>query len=137
MGSPLEAREGGFMSRKSTTLASILLALAVSAAAQEARVFEEGAEVKVATPQCSGGVVYDDGSYEVGYSVGSGSPTASTIVSKFDLPGGTTSLDQACVCFSRDAADPATMPIQVLVYDDIGPSGQPGTLVGTVNATAT
>lgn len=86
-----------------------------------------------ATPNCSGGLVYDDGGYETVYSLGPGN--AGTVM-RFDLPAGTTGLDQVCTCFSRDDSAPSTMNFQVVVYDNNGSGGGPGTLLGTVNATA-
>jgi hypothetical protein len=41
-----------------------------------------------------------------------------------------------CTCFSRDSGAPASMSFQVVVYDNNGAGGGPGTLLGTVNATA-
>jgi hypothetical protein len=90
----------------------------------------------VATPQCSGGVVYDDGSFNVGYSIGNGDPNDATMVMDLDLPGGTTALDQVCVCLTRNTGGTASMSYQIVVYNDNGPGGAPGTLLGTVNATA-
>ena len=86
-----------------------------------------------ATPNCSGGLVYDDGGYETVYSLGPGN--AGTVM-RFDLPAGTTGLDQVCTCFSRDVGAPSSMSFQVVVYDNNGTGGGPGTLLGTVNATA-
>jgi hypothetical protein len=90
-----------------------------------------------ASPSCGAGVVYDDGAFNNGYSLGNGDPGDSTMVMKFDLPAGTTGLDQVCACFSRSASGPSNMSFQVVVYDDNGAGGQPGTILGTVNATAT
>jgi len=90
-----------------------------------------------ASPSCSAGVVYDDGVFNNGYSLGNGDPGDSTMVMKFDLPAGTTGLDQVCACFTRSDTGPSSMSYQVVVYDDNGAGGQPGTLLGTVNATAT
>jgi hypothetical protein len=81
-------------------------------------------------PQCVGGLVYDDGGYEFNY----GNPT---IVQKFDLPAGTTSLAQACICFTRLGSAPSATAFQVIVYDDDGSGGRPGTFLGAASATAT
>lgn len=86
-----------------------------------------------ASPNCSLGVVYDDGVFNDAYSVG---PGTAGLVMKFNLPAGTTGLDQVCACFTRDSAAPASMAFQVAVYNDNGPGGSPGTLLGTVNASA-
>ncbi len=78
---------------------------------------------KVVTPGCTGGVVYDDGSLGAGYALGAQSAAAM----RFDLPAGTTSLDQACVCLVRDAGAPASMSFDLIVYDNDGAGGSPGT----------
>ncbi|HET9229298.1 MAG TPA: hypothetical protein VFR31_21645 [Thermoanaerobaculia bacterium] len=93
--------------------------------------------VAAASPNCSAGVVYDDGSFTDGYSLGDGDPGDATMVMKLDLPAGSTGLDQVCVCFSRSSTGPTSMPFQIVVYNDNGGGGVPGTLLGTVNATAT
>src|SRR5689334_5339728 len=119
----------------------LLLAIlaAVPAAAQEWQGEPHSVELltAAATPSCSGGVVYDDGSFNNGYSLGNGDPGDSTMVMRFDLPVGTTGLDQVCACFTRSETGPTSMPFQVVVYDDNGAGGQPGSLLGVVNATAT
>ncbi len=109
--------------------------VAVPAVAQE-EVHSMELAAAAASPSCGAGVVYDDGGLENGYSIGNGDPGDSTMVTKFDLPAGTTGLDQVCACFSR-AAGTSTMSFQVVVYDDNGAGGQPGTLLGTAGATAT
>lgn len=91
-----------------------------------------------ATPQCTGGIVADDGTFESGYAVGTGQPGSSILVQKLSL-GGATQLDQACVCFARSQSNPGVdnFPFELVVYDDDGGNGTPGTLLGSVNATAT
>ncbi len=120
--------------------AFVLAGLAAPCAAQvlEPQTFAIPAEEqKSVTPQCSGGVVYDTGSFTTGYSIGSGNPDDATMVMKFTLPAGTTRLDQVCVCFPRaNAGSPSSMSFEAVVYNDDGPGGQPGTLVGVVAATA-
>ncbi|HBL29057.1 MAG TPA: hypothetical protein DD490_19655 [Acidobacteria bacterium] len=94
-------------------------------------------EGKSVSPQCSAGVVYDDGGLNDFYSIGNGDPGDSTMVMKFDLPPGTAALDQACVCFSRlNASSPTSMAFEIMVYNDNGPGGTPGTLLGSVPAFA-
>lgn len=90
-----------------------------------------------ASPGCTAGVVYDDGSFNNGYSLGNGDPGDATMAMKFDLPAGTTGLDQVCACFTRSDTGPTSMSFQVVVYDDNGAGGQPGTFLGAVNAIAT
>lgn len=133
------------MLRKSLSVLILFTAFAVlpaSLTAQSAldaqpRHIETQAEVlPAASPQCSLGIKYDDGIFNDAYSVGDGDPNDSTMVMKFDLPGGVTGFDQVCACFTRGASAPANMSYQVVIYNDNGPSGAPGTLLGTVNATA-
>lgn len=109
------------------------LLAAVAASAQTHLAIPEENE-KALSPQCSAGVVYDDGGFTDGYSLGDGDPNDATMVMKFDLPAGTTRLDQACVCFARGTTAPASMNFDIVVYDDNGPGGQPGTFVGAVTA---
>jgi hypothetical protein len=94
------------------------------------------AQAEAASPQCGGGVVYDDGVFNDAYSMGDGDPGDSTMVMKFDLPAGTNTLDQVCVCFTRLASGPTSMSFDIVVYNDNGPGGQPGTLIAEVPATA-
>jgi hypothetical protein len=86
---------------------------------------------------CSGGVVYDDGEFDVGYSIGNGDPGDATMVMRFDLPAGTTKLDQVCTCFNGRPAGHSSMGYEIVVYDDDGLHGEPGTFLGSVAATAT
>jgi len=119
--------------------ALILMGLTVPCAAQGAGsgIIEIPKELQAASAQCSQGVVYDTGSFTAGYIIGSGHPNDATMVMKFDLPAGTTRLDQVCGCFSRsNSAAPSSMSFEAVVYDDDGPGGQPGTFLGAVNATA-
>lgn len=112
--------------------------IAVPVAAQEEG--WEGVDVQVpelvtaaASPNCGLGVVYDNGGFESGYSIGPGDAGS---VMRFDLPAGTTALDQVCTCFSRAASAPSSMGFEVVVYDNNGAGGGPGTFLGSVDATA-
>jgi hypothetical protein len=118
-------------------LASLAAPPAAPALEQLHHVTAPAASSRAASPQCSAGVVYDDGIFNDAYSVGGGNPDDATMVMKFDLPPGTTGLDQVCACFTRlSAASPSSMGFEVVVYDDNGPGGQPGTLLGTAAANA-
>jgi hypothetical protein len=120
-----------------TAMVLVSLGLAATAAAQTHHIEVPDELLKAASPQCSSGVRYDDGAFNDAYSMGNGDPGDATLVMKFDLPPGTTGIDQVCACFTRlSLASPSSMSYQVVVYDDNGPGGQPGTLLGTVNATA-
>ncbi len=128
------------MLRKYYFNALVLGSLALPCGAQglESSIIEIPEELRAASAQCSQGVVYDTGSFTAGYIVGNGAPNAATMLMKFDLPAGTTRLDQVCGCFSRsNSSAPTSMSFQAVVYDDDGPGGQPGTFLGSVNATAT
>lgn len=124
------------MSIKGALLTSLLSLFALSSSAQVLHLPFEGGEVKAASPQCNAGVVYDSGTFSDGYSIGTGTSGTATLVQKFDLPAGTVALDQVCTCFARSSTGPSSMNFSVVVDDDNGPGGQPGTLVGTVPATA-
>lgn len=131
------------MIEKRILMAMIFTVLSAGAAAAQVEDIEplhtEGIEqaVAAASPNCSAGVVYDDGTFNDGYSFGDGDPGDATMAMKLDLPSGSTGLDQVCVCFSRAATGPTSMGFQIVVYDDNGAGGSPGSLLGTVNATAT
>ncbi len=115
------------------------LALASVAVAQEMVVTQvEAAEAAapVVTPNCGGGVVYDDGVFNNAYSIGDGDPDDATVVMKFDLPPGNTTVEQVCVCFTR-VGEPTAMNFEYVFYDDNGAGGQPGTEIGAADATAT
>src|SRR5262245_5716962 len=112
----------------------ILAALALPCAAQstEPQVIPMPQEdQKAISPQCSQGVVYDSGSFTAAYGIGNGTPGSATMVMKFNLPPGTSRLDQVCACFTRaNSSAPSSMSFEAVVYNDDGPGGQPGTFVG-------
>ena len=105
-----------------TTFASGELAAQDEAAE---RTFAASEITKAVTPGCTGGIVYDDGSLGSAYALGASSGAAM----RFDLPAGTTSLDQVCICLVRDAAAPASMLFDMVIYDNDGAGGSPGTLL--------
>lgn len=115
--------------------------LAVPALAQDDEVQQlqapEGLSLPAITPNCNGGTVYDDGGLTSAYSIGNGDPGDATMVMKFDLPAGATALDQVCAAFTRDPGGPTTMSFEVVVYNDNGAGGQPGTFLGSQPAIAT
>lgn len=123
-----------------TFLILALLSIGVQAQMEEAEALHVGGieqAVAAASPNCSAGVVYDDGEFTDGYSLGDGDPGDSSMVMKLDLPAGSTGLEQVCVCFSRSDTAAPSLNFQIVVYNDNGASGSPGTLLGVVNATAT
>jgi len=130
-------RKGGskmFKNCLATTIAVALLSVpgAVQSGETGRYVAVPEQQEEAASPQCSGGIVYDDGGFSNGYSI----VLEATMVMKFELPVGTTSLDQVCVCFSRPSSQPENRNFDVVVYDDNGAGGQPGTLIASVPATA-
>jgi hypothetical protein len=120
------------------TIAAVILALlGASAAAQDSPPLHvqlpEAGPASGAANDCSTGVVYDDGLFTDFYGL-----SPSYMVMRFDLPSGTTALDRVCTCFGRlDAESAPTLAFDVVVFDDDGAGGLPGTLLGSVSATAT
>jgi hypothetical protein len=111
-----------------TVVAGFVVSGLPATATEEARsvVVPESLMSKVVTPTCSGGVVYDDGTLNNGYALGPGEAGG---VTKFDLPAGTTSLDQMCVCLFRESGAPSSMTFDLVVYNNNGSGGGPGTLL--------
>jgi len=122
--------------RKSAALIAIAL-FTWAASAEESKLShiqtapgDAGAE---ASADCSRGVTYDDGGFVDFYGM-----NPAYMVMKFDLPTGTTSLNQVCSCFSKlNAESPSSLAYEVVVYDDNGAGGSPGTFLGSAPATAT
>jgi len=123
------------MSRLAVAL--ILTVVATMAGAQEIEVATSQAAAANLSSDCSGGIVYDDGEMPVGYSIGDGDPGDATMVMRFDLPVGTTRLDQVCTCFTGVLGGPSSMDYEIVVYEDDGLQGEPGTFLGSLAATAT
>lgn len=91
-----------------------------------------GEAVAEASIDCASGVVYDDGEFVDFYGM-----NPAYVVMKFDLPSGTSALDQACACLSRvNEASASSLPFDVVVYDNDGLGGAPGTFLGSVAAVA-
>lgn len=116
------------------SIAAIAFALLVwPAVADDPKLFH--IEVPEPSPEasadCTAGVVYDDGSIGDFYGM-----APAYVVMKFDLPAGTSALDQVCTCFSRSSVGSSSLPYQVIVFDDNGTAGSPGTFLGSVVATA-
>jgi hypothetical protein len=78
-----------------------------------------------ASPDCTAGLVYDDGGFEAPYRVAGASPL--DLVMGFDLPPTAAQLSQICLCWTRTGgAD--SVDFDLLVFDD-GAGGQPGDLL--------
>jgi hypothetical protein len=94
--------------------------------------------VAQAAPDCTGvtgALIDDDGGFENAISA----PVANGLqVMSFNLPANAAGVQQVCVALTRLAASStADLPFNVVFYAADGPSGQPGTLLASVPATAT
>lgn len=84
-------------------------------------------------PSCIGGVEVDDGTFESGYFVtGSGAQ----IVQRLTPPTHPSLLTRACICWIAENNSSTTLAYQLVVYDDNGAGGRPGTLLGARAVTA-
>jgi hypothetical protein len=124
-------KEGHSMRQSIAALAFVLLVW--PAVADEPKLFHVVAPEAApeASADCNAGIVYDDGVFGDFYGL-----APAYIVMKFDLPSGATRLDQVCACFSRSSVGSSTLPFEVVVFDDNGLGGSPGTFLGSVAATA-
>lgn len=93
--------------------------------------FRTGSAVKVG-PQCSGGIALDDGNLENG--LRSAFVSDARYVQRFTPTTYPAVLNQVCVCW-KTGLDPASMGFGVVIYDDNGAGGQPGTLLGSKSST--
>jgi len=85
------------------------------------------------SPECALGLKYDSGL--VGGTVNSPNPDWIGVM-RFDLPQGTTALRQICVRIQRLNTQVTSVPYQIMVFDDNGPQGQPGTVLTSMSASA-
>ncbi len=120
------------------TLALFVVSASISVAGASAQeevssVLEAGAPTLVfeGWAQCDGGVQLDDGTLENGYRIAFASNA--TYVQRLTPPGYPASLTRMCLCWKTIAGD--LLPFSFVVYDDDGPSGQPGTLLGSIAST--
>ena len=77
---------------------------------------------------CSGGSVYDDGTFENGYGAKS-SVSWSEYVMRFDPPPGARGLERVCVCWTRSGGD-SSVAFDLNVYS-MGFDGKPYGLLGS------
>ena len=79
-------------------------------------------------------IIHDDGTIEDGYS---GNPGAGVIevrvVDKFTPTSYPNSYTSVCLDFVTLAGGPPTYNVDIVVFDDDGPGGSPGTLLGSLN----
>jgi len=80
-------------------------------------------------PSCIGGVEADDGTFETGYVALGG--IESRMVQRLTPPVHPSLLTRACLCWISENASASTLSYQLVVYDDNGPGGGPGTPLGT------
>ncbi|HLA63814.1 MAG TPA: T9SS type A sorting domain-containing protein, partial [Rhodothermales bacterium] len=83
-------------------------------------------------------IIHDDGSPNDGYGANpGGATTALTLVDRFTPTSYPATFTQVCVSFIMNTGGSGTKAYQARVYDDDGAGGSPGTLLGSVDATAT
>ncbi len=88
-------------------------------------------------PQCVGGLVYDDNTFENGYSFGPNFGTGKLVMSLTPSSYPFT-INQVCIALTRLSTGPANWTFDIVVYDQTGTGGSPGNLLATVaNQTAT
>ncbi len=80
-----------------------------------------------ATPNCGGGLRYDDGSFEGTVSV-AGLSTLDAVMA-MEVPVATPRLEQLCVCWTRRGGSPS-VSFDLIFYRSNGVNGGPGDLIG-------
>ena len=78
-------------------------------------------------------VIHDDGGIENGYSGNPALVTEVRFADKFTPSSYPATFTSVCLDFVIVAGGPPTYPIDVVVYDDDGAGGSPGTLLGELN----
>jgi Kelch motif/Galactose oxidase, central domain len=78
-------------------------------------------------------VIHDDGGIENGYSGNPALVSEVRFADKFTPSSYPASYTSVCLDFVIVAGGPATYPIDVVVFDDDGAGGSPGTLLGELN----
>ncbi len=125
--------------RMTRALALLLLAAGASSPLATAQAFDigslqsPGVIFAPAGPTCTGGVKVDDGTFESGYFV---IGSSSQIVQRLTPPSHPSLLTRACLCWISDNPASTLLSYNLMVYDDNGPGGRPGTLLGTRAVTA-
>lgn len=120
----------------------LLLTIAPLAAASTHQLSIDPKEAVVGVPavngvsDCAGGEIHDDGVPENGYGWNAATVTDGRDVDNFTPTSYPFTYTQACICWVRLGAD-TDISFNLDVYDDDGPAGAPGTLLGSVPATAT
>jgi hypothetical protein len=80
-------------------------------------------------------VIHDDGTVENGYG---GAPTITTaFADKFTPDTYPTIYTSVCLAFNRLCQAPTSHPVEIVIFDDDGPGGSPGTELGSLPVTIT
>ena len=80
-------------------------------------------------------VIHDDGTVENGY--GGGPGITVIYADKFTPAVYPSTYTSVCLAFNRLCAGPTSYPIEIVVFDDDGPGGSPGTELGAMPVTIT
>jgi len=80
-------------------------------------------------------VIHDDGTVENGY--GGGPGITAIYADKFTPTSYPSSYTSVCLAFNRLCTGPESYPVEVVVFDDDGPGGSPGTELGAIPVTIT
>jgi hypothetical protein len=80
-------------------------------------------------------VIHDDGTVENGY--GGGPGITVIYADKFTPTTYPSTYTSVCVAFNRLCVGPTSYPIEIVVFDDDGPGGSPGTELGALPVTVT
>jgi hypothetical protein len=80
-------------------------------------------------------VIHDDGTVENGY--GGGPGITAIYADKFTPAVYPSIYTSVCLAFNRLCAGPTSYPIEIVVFDDDGPGGSPGTELGALPVTIT
>jgi hypothetical protein len=78
-------------------------------------------------------VIHDDGTVETGYQSGPG--ILGIFADKFTPASYPSSYTSVCLAFNRLCGDGTTERVEVVVFDDDGPGGSPGTELGAMQVT--
>ena len=95
------------------------------------------AAVYVNSDQCSGGLVYDDNTFEGGCGWISGYYQTYKWVMLFTPQSYPYSINQMCIALTKGSSGSGDWTFDIVVYDNTGPGGSPGNLLATIpNQTA-
>ncbi len=87
-------------------------------------------------PQCTGGIIYDDNTFENGYGWSS-AVTDGRILQKIRPPSYPFTINQLCFAFTRLSTATPDWTFDIMVYDTLGSDSLPGNLVAAIpNQTA-